>query len=171
MNKKRIENTYERIDDSVVALTVTSRTHGPLRVLLSPESEARAREHHWSFWSRKGDLVYFAASAGGPPHVLLHRHVVSCPPGLIADHISGDTLDCRLSNLRVTTQAENCRNKTRPAHGTTSGILGVCWSKFHDRWVARYGGRYLGLHKTVEAAATRVQAARAEHLASIRGEP
>lgn len=86
-------------------------------------------------------------------------HYGEWPDGLI-DHINGIRTDNRISNLRVVTSSENCRNgvirKNNP-----SGVSGV-W-KCGNRWRAgiHAEGRqiHLGLFKTLpEAAAARKQA-------------
>ena len=43
--------------------------------------------------------------------IRLHRYIMSCPDGLVVDHINGDTKDNRISNLRVITQKENLKNR------------------------------------------------------------
>lgn len=45
--------------------------------------------------------------------VKLHRIVAGAPAGLVVDHVNHNTLDNRLENLRVVTQAENVRNARR----------------------------------------------------------
>lgn len=52
------------------------------------------------------------------------------------DHIDGDPLNNRRSNLRVGTRAENAQNK--PSYGGTSRHRGVCWNAELARWQA-YG--------------------------------
>lgn len=41
--------------------------------------------------------------------VYLHRFLVSCPEGFVVDHVNGDTLDNRRTNLEVVTVSENNR--------------------------------------------------------------
>lgn len=76
----------------------------------------------------------------------------------ICDHINGDTLDNRRTNLRLSTKRENCRNmgKTR-REGTTSEYKGVYWHKLRNKWVAsiRVDGKllFLGYYKDEKQAA------------------
>jgi hypothetical protein len=97
----------------------------------------------------------------------MHRHLC----GLAADdprevdHLNGDRLDNRRSNLRVCTRAENAQNS--PSRFGTSRHRGVSWNFKREKWVAqgKINGRnyYLGQFDD-ELAAARVAAAwREEH--------
>lgn len=71
---------------------------------------------------------------------LAHRlvwalHYGSWPEGEI-DHISGVKVDNRISNLRVVSTKENCRNK-RICKKNTSGVTGVYWYKSRGMWRAK----------------------------------
>ena len=73
------------------------------------------------------------------------------------DHVNHDRRDNRLSNLRLATQAENCRNFSR-RYDNSSGVTGVSWDKDRKKWVAQIalpGGknRYLGRYSSLEDAA------------------
>lgn len=63
----------------------------------------------------------------------LHRLVVGAKPGETVDHINGDTLDCRRTNLRLVGRRENCRNRTKKA-ASTSRFKGVSFDTKTGRW-------------------------------------
>ncbi len=88
-------------------------------------------------------------------NMLLHRALMSPSPGLEVDHRSGDGLDCRRSNMRLATHAQNGCNQ-RLSNANSSGYKGVCWAERSGKWRARIivGGKeiYLGLFDTTEAA-------------------
>jgi hypothetical protein len=69
------------------------------------------------------------------------------------DHINGNRADNRLSNLRIATHAENCRN-SKPRKHNKSGIKGV--RRMGSKWAARIRVNskeiWLGSHKTPEEA-------------------
>lgn len=75
----------------------------------------------------------------------LHRVIMNAPKGLQVDHINGDTLDNRGSNLRVVTSAQNCQNRKAANTGSKSGIRGVHWFAPTSNWrviINVFGKRY-----------------------------
>ena len=52
------------------------------------------------------------------------------------DHINHRKGDNRIANLRVGSKAENISNQIRAQKSSKSGILGVWWSKFHQKWAS-----------------------------------
>lgn len=83
-------------------------------------------------------------------HGMLHRFLMTPGAGLVVDHLNGDGCDNRRENLRVCTQAENCRNRKTFKNNKT-GVRGV--SVFRDRYRVQMDRRYLGVFKTIEEAA------------------
>lgn len=81
------------------------------------------------------------------------------PDGEI-DHINGDSLDNRISNLRVVSRKENCRN-TGLHKKSKSGYCGVNWHADTGKWRARVkvdGKEHsLGLFDDVEEAAKAIK--------------
>ena len=107
----------------------------------------------WFACLKENTQKFYAKSSDGR---WMHRVINGTPKGLVTDHVNGETLDNRCSNLRTATIAENCRNRT---HGknSKSGIKGVSWHKASNRWQAEITinrkQKYLGVFKTQEEAA------------------
>jgi hypothetical protein len=78
------------------------------------------------------------------------------------DHINGDRSDNRITNLRVVSRSENCRN-TKLRSNSKTGVLGVYRHK--HRWRATIydgGSRHIGLFDTFEDAVAARKAAERE---------
>ena len=57
----------------------------------------------------------------------LSRLLMGDPKGMLVDHINGDTMDNRRSNLRVCSKGENGRNRKTQSKNNTSGFKGVSY--------------------------------------------
>lgn len=67
--------------------------------------------------------------------IRMHRLIMDAADGLDVDHINGDTIDNRRSNLRVCSRSENMMNQ-RKTRGT-SKYKGVYWNAERKKWMAR----------------------------------
>lgn len=84
--------------------------------------------------------------------VRMHRLVAGTPEELITDHLNGNRLDNRRSNLRTVNNSQNMRNvKTRKYY---------TWDKSKNMWMVRYNGIFYGRYKTEEEAAKAAKDAR-----------
>lgn len=97
----------------------------------------------------------------------LHRLIASAPDGSVVDHIDGDTLNCRRSNLRIGDHVLNARNVGKIRNrSTTSRFKGVNWHKHTRKWVAKI--RHLGRQTHLGYFESEVEAAYCYDLASIK---
>lgn len=85
----------------------------------------------------------------------LHRVVIQAEKGEYVDHINGDPLDNRRSNLRICTLEQNQWNRKMPRDNTT-GYKNISWNKARKRFgvAYRHNGKviWVGTYKTIEEA-------------------
>lgn len=97
--------------------------------------------------------------------VLLHRWIMPEAGSNYVDHINGNSLDNRRSNLRIVIPAENSQNRKGPQANSSSGIRGVSWYARKGMWQAelKVNGRriHLDYFPSKELAGTIVEAERA----------
>lgn len=85
----------------------------------------------------------------------LHRKLLGAPAGLKVDHVDGNGLNNRRSNIRLATHAQNITNQRRRSDNK-SGFKGVSRYKKTRKWIARITisgcRKRLGYFETPEAA-------------------
>ena len=122
----------------------------------------RARSFN-GFWYAR---VTARVAAG---HEFMHRFVLDAPKGSIVDHINGNGLDNRRSNLRFVTASQNQMNR-RVVVGR-SRFKGVVWCRDYKRWrsqIARDGRTFhLGFFDAEAAAARAYDRAAREHFGEM----
>ena len=111
-------------------------------------------QHTWRL-SSHGYAVRSAMEGGRKQTIYLHREIGGTPAGLATDHVNGDRLDNRRSNLRTATPGQNNANgQDRPRR---SGYRGVYWHRPSKKWVSQISVkgrlRHLGLFDDPEEAA------------------
>lgn len=86
-----------------------------------------------------GDRVYAMRNSktknGKRHHIMMHRIINKTPDGMDTDHINGNGLDNRRSNLRNATRTQNQWNRRENKKGA-SKYKGVYWHKQHRKWIA-----------------------------------
>ena len=123
--------------------------------LIDAADVERVSSKVWCFHHR-GYAISREKDAGGKTRELqMHRFIAQSFKGVEVDHVNGNKLDNRRSNLRHATRSQNEQNKGLIA-SNTSGYKGVTFHKQTGKWQAVIGANnkshYLGLHQTAELA-------------------
>jgi len=69
----------------------------------------------------------------------LARIIMDAPADMTVDHINGNKLDNRRSNMRLLSLAENCQNTAHRRPRGRSGVKNVMWQGASGKWVVRVG--------------------------------
>lgn len=121
----------------------------------------------WKWHALKQPNTFYACrtikNGGRKSTIWMHRLINDTPTDLKTDHINGDGLDNRRSNLRSVDHQANMINCARHKAGS-SRFRGVSWHIRQQRWIAQitvdYRNIYIGVFDTEEAAHEAYSAAR-----------
>lgn len=92
----------------------------------------------FKWYALRSDKTVYAQRRQGHAGVFISMHGLILPPpaGFQIDHKDGDGLNNTRSNLRICTQAENNRNRSKFSSGT-SRFIGVNWNQQKQKWQCR----------------------------------
>lgn len=91
----------------------------------------------WS-WCYNNRYAIRGMSRGGVQKKFpMHREIMKTPIGLETDHINGNTLDNRKSNLRICTHKENGRNRKVSKNKKWSEYKGVTYRTDRRVWITQ----------------------------------
>jgi hypothetical protein len=93
-------------------------------------------------WYNNGHGYAYAYVKRSKPYrrVWMHRLIIGTPDDMDTDHINGNKLDNRKSNLRCVTRRQNVANRPKLNRSCSSRYKGVHWHKqsgYTGRWRAR----------------------------------
>lgn len=135
-------------------MAIISITQGKY-ALVDDEDFEYVNQFKWQY-HYKGYAVSTFGKSPNRKNVKMHRLIINAPDHLQVDHINGNKLDNRKSNLRLCTNSENQRN-TGKKSTNTSGYKGVSWKKGNSKFAAQIQvegkNKHIGyFHNPVDAA-------------------
>jgi hypothetical protein len=126
-----------------------------LEAVVDSESLHLVQGYKWCVNSRGYAVRNTPRVNGKRKTIYMHRLIAGTPQGLETDHINGNKLDNRISNLRHATTSQNQHNRGAPVT-SPSGVKGVLWHSRLKKWRVRIKvqGReiHVGLFDSFETA-------------------
>ena len=148
-----------------------SLPHGRVAIIDDEDAVIISR-FRWTLHKTTVDGLFYAArqewNGGNPKGIFMHRQIMGNPLGKRVDHIDGDGLNNRRSNLRLTTVSQNAQNRRGAQRNSSTGVRGVWWDKNKRSYTAavQMGGKFLfrGTFHDLDEAESAVIAARRQFM-------
>lgn len=145
-------------------------THGYVAIIDDEDAEL-VSGRKWHARKNQRGKVYAARKRRYQAAELMHRLIARAPKGMQVDHIDGNPLNNRRSNLRLCTATQNAWNRRQPTVRSAfekTGFRGL--ERSGNRWrvrITHYGKRVnVGSFRTPEEAAKAYDA----KIIELRGE-
>ena len=125
-------------------VTYTKNFNESYHVIIDIDKKEEVSKYKVYTRSHGGKQYAFISKNG--KKVFLHRFLMGLEKeeysiNKVVDHINGNSLDNRVSNLRICSHKENAQNCR-----TNSKVVGVGWLKYNKKWTARIMVNYKGIH-------------------------
>lgn len=131
----RFDKNRYRIENGIVYMDICDAYQNKICETLFDECYFdRVAERKWriTYKNKRPYIATKATAEEGTAHTTLHRFIAKIAgmdiDGMEIDHINGDTMDNRLSNLRLATRLDQAHNVS-PKSNNKLGIRGVYYSK------------------------------------------
>lgn len=145
---QRKRTSMVEIFDDGSAIVTTAKG---VQIAIDAADAEKAMRYSWCI-SKTG----YAVANTGSRVIKMHRYLLDIldEPSLVVDHINGNTLDNRRSNLRVCRQDENLRNMKKKVSNTSgySGIRKTPHGTYNVRITFERKEIHVGNYSTLEEA-------------------
>lgn len=136
-----IDHTEEGYTECI---TYTKNFNESYHVIIDIDKKEEVSKYKVYTRSHGGKQYAFISKNG--KKIFLHRFLMGLEKeeysiNKVVDHINGNSLDNRVSNLRICSHKENAQNCR-----TDSKVVGVGWLKYNKKWTARIMVNYKGVH-------------------------
>lgn len=108
--------------------------------IVDDEDFERLNQYRWIVNANKKNIYvrrYTGLINGISKYVLMHREIVNAPKHMQVDHINGNSLDNRKTNLRLCSNKQNNYNKKNPNKSNKLKIKGVYFHNKKKKFIAQ----------------------------------
>ena len=143
------------IKDNFAILICKSKTFGTFESFIDIEDIPKIEDYYWHIRFDKRHPKHYVESMTSGKRIHLHRFLLGLNGKFnrdkTVDHINGNSLDNRKTNLRICTHKENMQNVSLSMRNK-AGIKFITWCSSHKRWRVVYKTKYYGQFKELEDA-------------------
>lgn len=132
-SRKLTSRNFDSLNKSIIPLT-----QGEFAII-DPEDFDRVSKLTWHLLDQKIISKYAITNIkinGKNTTMRMHRFIMNAHESIKYDHINGNGLDNRKSNLRVCTPSQNTMNAP-PQRNGTSKFKGVFWDNQKNKWACK----------------------------------
>lgn len=145
------------IKGDIADIHINSKKYGSFIVNLDVEDLPRIEETFSSLYLHavkcKIKTLYYVKGEFEGNKILIHRFIMNCPKDYVIDHIDGNPLNNRKTNLRICTQGENRLNTMNIGKFPKGVTLDKRRNKFFVRITLEKGyEKFIGYYETLEEA-------------------
>jgi AP2 domain./HNH endonuclease. len=165
-----MRNRYE-VGDGIVVIYLTRKDGTVLETEIELEDLPKLGNVTSLYADKKRNTYYVRCNLrsvdGKQDKIYLHQLLMDAPKGTEVDHIDGNGLNNKRSNLRIVTNSENQYNRRHKSRYPKSGVPGVYWFPQTSKWKAQVilNGKnvHLGYFDNVREAAEVVRRFKEKH--------
>ena len=122
------------INDFEAEIVIYNRKHEEIaRCIIDKEDINKIKDHNWHMESRHKKYI---ATQINRKTVKIHRFLMNAKENEQVDHIDGNPLNNKKSNLRIVNGSQNSINRFYP-NRNKSGVIGVHWITRDEIWIAK----------------------------------
>lgn len=134
----KCQNYYKELEDHYIIYTYNKASDDYKEILIDKDYFEQAKDVYWTAKLSNGGVYYAVYERGAADSnkkaFLMHREIMNPDKGMVVDHIDGNGLNNRRSNLRIVTAWENATN-IHISRGAVD-IVGVMYNSKDNAFVA-----------------------------------
>lgn len=127
-------------------MTQVIRSTNGYDIFVDDDDYGPLSRRRWYVSESKGHISVRSTTRSARTSLKMHRVITQAPPGIVVDHIDGNSLNNCRANLRLCSQRENARNNR--GRGGICAFKGV-YACGPNTWRARIKYDYRDIHSRI----------------------